>query len=83
ISDLIGNLWEWCDTWYYPFDYCFSSVKEKDVSNFTLHNGAEKSVRGGSWANLPETIKPWTRGSQPPSWCTPFLGFRPVIAQKH
>jgi len=39
-------------------------------------------VRGGSWTNDPELVKLYTRASQPPSWCTPYLGFRVVLSKQ-
>lgn len=57
----------------------------KDVltSKEVLENGgSEKVVRGGSWANSEEDIRIYTRGSQPEDWCTPYLGFRVVVARK-
>lgn len=82
IKQLNGNLWEWCRNWYFPMDYYFESTSSKSDEQLLLHSGSEKAVRGGSWANRSEEISPATRGSHPPEWCTPFLGFRPVIVRK-
>lgn len=68
-----GNLWEWCSDWYAPGAYIFETSNEFD--------GAERCVRGGSFVNPEDSVTVSTRGSQPPSWCTPYLGFR-VVAQK-
>ena len=74
----MGNLWEWCENWYFPSDSVNGSFGLPGIS----YDGVEKAVRGGSWANPESEIKISTRGSQNPSWCTPFLGFRPVLVKK-
>ncbi len=65
---MLGNVWEWTDTWFAPLQDLFPEV--------SLKRGAEKIVKGGSYINSPDTITVSTRGSQPPTWCTPYLGFR-------
>lgn len=65
---MLGNVWEWTEDWFAPFQHLFPEV--------SLDRGAEKIVKGGSYINSPEAITVSTRGSQPPSWCTPYLGFR-------
>ncbi len=79
ISDMLGNLWEWSDNFYFPTDTEYGGF---GLRNLTFE-GAEKSIRGGSWANDIDIISVTTRGSQPPSWCTPFLGFRVVLVSKN
>lgn len=78
LMDLLGNLWEWTGNYYFPTDTVFGKYGNTD-SDFP---GNEIAVRGGSWANNKDEISVSTRGSQPPSWCTPFLGFRTVLAKK-
>lgn len=73
IYDLLGNVWEWTDDWYHPSSYL--------VDTEPAYAGAQRVVRGGSWANDRRTIAVTTRGAQPPDWSTAFLGFRPVIAE--
>lgn len=75
VYDLSGNLWEWCDNWYYPAAYM-------TLPGTIMDAGTEKAVRGGSWANPRDDVTISTRGSQPAAWCTPFTGFRPVIVRE-
>lgn len=84
MQNMKGNLWEWCDTWYYPAAYFLYSSESPaiDTSSSSPFDGVEMVVRGGSWANRPEDrISISSRGSQPPSWCTAFTGFRIVLSQ--
>ncbi len=73
LYDMSGNLWEWCENWFSPVSYFLSP-------NGPLI-GAEKVVRGGSWANQRELVPLYIRGSQPPKWCTGYTGFRVVLAK--
>jgi formylglycine-generating enzyme required for sulfatase activity len=73
IYDLLGNVWEWTADWYHPGAYL--------VEEEAPFPGTQRVVRGGSWANDRRSVTTTTRGSQPPEWCTPFLGFRPVIVE--
>ncbi|RKX79670.1 MAG: hypothetical protein DRP87_02180 [Spirochaetes bacterium] len=82
IFNLMGNLWEWCEDWFYPGAYFFTSWKGERYRPAFFDIGSEKVVRGGSWANPSISVDYTTRGSQPPSWCTPVLGFRPVIIKQ-
>ncbi|HOV62252.1 MAG TPA: SUMF1/EgtB/PvdO family nonheme iron enzyme [Spirochaetia bacterium] len=75
LYDLSGNVMEWCEDWYQPNAYIFSSLPAP------FDAGAEKCVRGGSWAISMDRYNLLLRGSQPQAFCTPFLGFRPVIVK--
>jgi formylglycine-generating enzyme required for sulfatase activity len=68
-----GNVWEWCRNDYALYAYTMTSGFSPDFS------GGIKSVRGGSFANVPEAVPVTMRGRQPASWCTPYLGFRMVL----
>ena len=80
--DLKGNLWEWCDNWYAPAAPLITSRNPVyNEAYYGIYPGVEKSVRGGSWANE-DDLSLSARGSQPPQWCTEFLGFRPVLVKE-
>jgi formylglycine-generating enzyme required for sulfatase activity len=86
VADLLGNLWEWTGSWYHPTAYAAARQLRADGSVvstelFDQTPGAQRVVRGGSWANPPRSIGVVSRGAQPPEASTPFLGFRIVIVE--
>lgn len=82
LSDFFGNVWEWCDNWYAPSDFVLFQKEGEKTFPDPDYRGVEKSVRGGSWAAMEDLVSISSRGSQPPDWCTAFLGFRPAIVVK-
>lgn len=84
VKDIFGSVWEWCDNWFYPIDYPLTEYSPVSNKNEYNTGGSEKAVRGGCWANTKlDNIRSSTRGSQPPEWCTPYLGFRVVLSEKY
>ncbi|MGC9311946.1 MAG: SUMF1/EgtB/PvdO family nonheme iron enzyme [Sediminispirochaetaceae bacterium] len=75
-TDLIGNVWEWSDNWYFPSD----TVDGRYGLSRPVFDGMEKAVRGGSWIQSRDEVPVWLRASQPPAWCSEFVGFRVVLA---
>jgi hypothetical protein len=74
--DIYGNLWEWSADWYTPSPE--AALLEDPGAPPAA--GAERVVQGGSFANSERDLSGTIRGSQPPSWCSPYLGFRLVLS---
>ena len=72
LADLFGNVWEWTAETYRPYPALASGQLASD----------EKAVRGGSWANSPDSISLYSRGGIPAAHASAFLGFRPAIQQR-
>ncbi len=80
-ADLSGSLWEWTGNWYFPLDRLYAA-SGSELQLPEMWKGAERSVRGGSWANRSDLVAVQTRAGQDPRWSTPFLGFRPMLVRK-
>ena len=74
-TDLVGNVWEWSANWYFPSDV----VDGQYGLSRPIFGGMEKAVRGGSWIQSRDEVPVWLRASQPPEWCSEFVGFRVVL----
>ncbi|MFW5844284.1 MAG: SUMF1/EgtB/PvdO family nonheme iron enzyme, partial [Spirochaetota bacterium] len=83
LYDLAGNVWEWNANSFHRASYLVEPPQHAPAPRVeAAPRFAHRSVRGGSWANLPGTVSPTSRGSQPVWWCTPYLGFRLVLVQQ-
>lgn len=75
--DMPGGLWEWCGDPFAPLP--FLPAEGEIIQDI---RSPERPVKGGSWVSLPGSIDIETRASLPPSSCSPFVSFRPVIAPR-
>ncbi|MDR1362963.1 MAG: SUMF1/EgtB/PvdO family nonheme iron enzyme, partial [Spirochaetaceae bacterium] len=71
-----AGLWEWCADPFVPLYFVKAGAE-----SIAAVDSPKRSVRGGSWINPPGTVTPETRGGAALSSCSPFISFRPVIAQ--
>jgi hypothetical protein len=77
LGDMTGSLWEWCVEPFSPLPFI---PGEEDL--IRRIDSPERPVKGGSWVSAPGSVGIESRGSLPPSSCSPFVGFRPVIARR-
>jgi formylglycine-generating enzyme required for sulfatase activity len=77
VSGTDGGAWEWCYNPYSPLPFLAASPEAGDKVG-----SPERPVRGGSLLNTASPINPETRASLPPSACSPFVSFRPIIARQ-
>jgi gamma-glutamyl hercynylcysteine S-oxide synthase len=73
-SDLIGNVWNWCDTNFYPYDGFKIGYPYQEFSYPFF--GYKKICRGASWATPNELAKSYYRNAQLPNTQHQYIGFR-------
>lgn len=76
-DDLLGNVWEWTDTWFdsYPG---FAAFPYPGYSQ-AYFDRAHRVLRGGSWATRPWILRPTFRNWYHPHVQQVFAGFRCVL----
>jgi formylglycine-generating enzyme required for sulfatase activity len=71
------GVWEWCNDDFAPLNYLDAPAAAKAALG-----SSERAVRGGSWVNAAGTVSADTRASLAPDTCSPFAGFRVVLAAR-
>jgi formylglycine-generating enzyme required for sulfatase activity len=77
LTNMQGGFWEWCADPYAPLNYLGS-----DETAAAAVSSPERSLRGGSWINSPDSVGIATRASLAPSSSSPFVSFRPALARR-
>jgi formylglycine-generating enzyme required for sulfatase activity len=77
LVNMLGGFWEWCADPYAPLDYLPAAEAALEAVS-----SPERSLRGGSWINPPDSVGIETRASLAPATSSPFVSFRPVLAHK-
>jgi sulfatase modifying factor 1 len=73
LSDMHGNVWEWCGDWY--------GDKLAGESNpVGASSGSVRVFRGGSWSLTPADCRSALRNGSVPSARSNYLGFRLVLS---
>jgi formylglycine-generating enzyme required for sulfatase activity len=68
VHDLAGNVWEWVDDWYQPYDG--NPTKDVDYGN------TYRIIRGGSWLRYPLGLTTTSRDTSAPGLRFDSIGFR-------
>lgn len=74
VSQLIGNIWEWCQEFIYPYDGFKIDPVYREMSYPFF--GFKKICKGGSFAVPDFLIHPTYRNAQYPDCRIQFIGFR-------
>jgi formylglycine-generating enzyme required for sulfatase activity len=77
LENMLGGFWEWCADPYAPLNYL--GAGETAVAAVS---SPERSLRGGSWINPPDSVGVTTRASLAPASSSPFVSFRPALARR-
>ena len=74
VSQLIGNIWEWCEESIYPYDGFTMDPIYRDMSYPFF--GFKKICKGGCFAVADFLIHPKYRNAQHPDCRIQYIGFR-------
>ncbi|MER3544638.1 MAG: hypothetical protein C4311_08540 [Chloroflexota bacterium] len=70
VMDMLGNVWEWCSSLYADVPYRADDGRED------LAAAGGRVLRGGSWLDPAENIRPTRRLAASPEFLAPNIGFR-------
>jgi formylglycine-generating enzyme required for sulfatase activity len=72
LSDLVGNVWEWCADWFSRDGYPAGDATDPRGPE----SGTQRVLRGGSWFDGTEALRLSARASGAPTSCFVYRGFR-------
>jgi len=80
LYDMHGNAAEWCRDWFGPYAGGSNGKAVKDPTG--IIRGAQRVVRGGSWASAPQKCRSAARGRMAAIAHSAIIGFRVVAVGK-
>lgn len=76
LSDMTGNVWEWCSDWYSDAYYDDSPVNDPTGPP----TGDKRILRGGGWHSDHISCRTANRGKYSPHYRRAYCGFRPCVS---